>query len=190
MRLSPIVAGVGDDMKIANALAALLTLAAGPAVAQDAPPPIPAQVKALEGCWSGTGELMGKPVTITLSARPIALDAMVVVDTESQAKADPADRYAAHLLFGGRTARADNAATILGFWADSFGGDYTATGLGSPREHGFEIAYPYPDTSFVNRWTVLGDQLEWRIVAQAGAAPEKPFARYALTRAACPKTLG
>jgi hypothetical protein len=177
-------------MKVLSALAVLASLIAGPALADDASAPLPAQVKALEGCWRGEGEVMGKPVTLILSAKPVALGAMVVIETESQAKADPADRYAAHLLLGGRTAKADNPATISGFWADSFGGDYTATGLGAPREHGFEIAYAYPDASFVNRWTVLGDQLEWRIVAQAGARPEKPFARYALTRAACPKTAG
>jgi hypothetical protein len=81
----------------------LLSLAGGSALAQDAPPPqVPAQVTALAGCWRGTGEVMGKPVTLSLSAKPIALGAMFLIEAESQAKADPADRYAAHLVIGAR----------------------------------------------------------------------------------------
>jgi len=173
-------------MKVSNALALLLPLAAGSALAKEAPAiQAPAPVRALDGCWRGAGEVMGKPVTITLSARAIVEGAMVLVETQSQATADPSDRYAAHLLFGGRTKTEQDPATISGFWADSFGGDYTAIGLGSPRPDGFEIAYVYADARFINRWTVQGDRLDWRIVAKTGAGPEKDFAHYALTRAAC-----
>ena len=49
-------------------------LAAAPAVAQDTTP-VPESVRRLEGCWRGTGSVMDKPVTITLSARPIVLGA-------------------------------------------------------------------------------------------------------------------
>ena len=42
----------------------------GVAFAQDAPPvPVPAEVRALDGCWRGAGAVMGKPVVILLSAR-------------------------------------------------------------------------------------------------------------------------
>src|SRR4051812_827770 len=100
-------------MKVSQALAGLLSLAAGPALAQDAPPPqVPAQVTALTGCWRGTGEVMGKPVAIDLTARPVALGAMFLIETESQAKADPADRYAAHLVIGTRAAKAGVPATL------------------------------------------------------------------------------
>lgn len=178
-------------MKVSNALAVLLSLAGGPALAQGTPPAqVPTQVKALTGCWRGMGEVMGKPVTITLSAKPIVEGAMVVVDADSHATADPTDRYAAHLLFGARTAKQDNPATISGFWADSFGGDYTATGLGSSTTDGFEITYAYPDASFINRWTTLGDRLEWRIVARNGSAPEEAFASYKLTKTTCPRIGG
>jgi len=173
-------------MKISNALVLLLPLAGGPALAQEAPPiQAPAPLRALDGCWQGAGEVMGKPVTITLSARPIVEGALVLVEAQSQATADPADRYAAHLLFGGRTQTPQEPATISGFWADSFGGDYTATGLGLATPDGFEIAYAYADARFINRWKVQGDRLDWRIVAKTGAAPEKAFAQYALTRTAC-----
>jgi hypothetical protein len=173
-------------MKVSSALAVLLSLTAGSAVAQDPPAPqLPAQVTALAGCWRGAGEVMGKPVTMTLTAKPIALDAMFLIEADSEAKADPADRYAAHLVIGVRAPKGGFPATLSSFWADSFGGDYTATGAGAVREDGFEIAYPYPPSSFLNRWTLKGDRLEWRITAREGDK-EQAFAHYEVTRTACP----
>ncbi len=173
-------------MKISSALAALLALASGSALAQDPPSaPLPTQVKVLEGCWRGTGEVMGKPVTLTLSAKPVALGAMFLIEAQSQAKADPSDRYAAHLVLGARAANGGFPATLTGYWADSFGGDFTATGAGAVREDGFEIAYAYPPSSFLNRWTLAGDKLEWRITARDGDK-EQAFASYQATRVTCP----
>ena len=170
-------------MKISNALAGLLSLASGSALAETAP--VPAQVRALEGCWRGDGEVLGKPVTLTLSAKPIALGAMFLIEAESQAKADPADRYAAHLVIGARAPKGAFPATLSGYWADSFGGDYTATGAGAAREDGFEIAYAYPDSSYLNRWTLAGEHLAWRITARTDGK-ERVFAHYDATRMACP----
>jgi hypothetical protein len=173
-------------MKVSSALTVLLSLTAAPALAQDAPPPrLPAQVTALAGCWQGTGEVMGKPVAITLTAKPIALGAMFLIEAESHATADPADRYAAHLVIGGRAAKGAFPATVSSFWADSFGGDYTATGAGAVREDGFEIAYPYPPSSFLNRWTLKGDRLDWRITAREGDKAQD-FAHYETVRVSCP----
>ena len=173
-------------MKLLSTLAVLASLIAGPALADDAPSaPLPAQVRALEGCWRGEGEVMGKAVTLTIAAKPVALGALLVIETESQAKADAADRYAAHLVVGARAAKGALPATLTGYWADSFGGDYTATGAGAVREDGFEIAYTYPDASFLNRWTLAGDKLDWKITARDGGK-EQPFAHYAATRTACP----
>jgi hypothetical protein len=173
-------------MKASSAIALALSLTAGSASAQDAPPPqLPAQVTALTGCWQGTGEVMGKPVAITLTARPIVEDAMFLIEAESHATADPADRYAAHLMIGARAPKGAFPATLTSYWADSFGGDYTATGAGAVREDGFEIAYPYPPSSFLNRWTLAGDRLDWRITAREGDK-EQVFAHYQTTRVACP----
>ncbi|WP_029912023.1 hypothetical protein [Caulobacter sp. UNC358MFTsu5.1] len=173
-------------MRIASALAVSAVLAAGTAAAQDAPSaPLPAQVKALEGCWRGTGEVMGKPVTLELTARPAALGALFVIETRSQAKADPADRYAAHLVIGAKAPKGAFPAMLTGYWADSFGGDYTATGAGAVREDGFELSYSYPPSSFLNRWTLTGDKLAWTITAREGDKTQA-FASYQATRAACP----
>lgn len=173
---------------LTSLLTSLLFSAAAPALAQDpAPAMVPAAVRALEGCWRGEGVVMDKPVVITLNARPITEGTMFLVETSSQAKADPADRYAAHLVFGGRGAppKTGEASAISAFWIDSFGGDYTATGAGSAGKTGFEVAYAYPEATFINRWTQTPDRLTWVIVAKSGAAPEQVFASYALMRTTC-----
>ncbi len=169
----------------AAALTAALTVALASAAKAQEPgaAPLPAAVAALEGCWRGAGSVMGKPVAVTLDARPVALGALFVVEADSHAVDDPADRYAAHLIFGGRAAGGPGG--VSGFFADSFGGDYTATGAGSADANGFEIAYAYPDATFVNRWTVGPSAAAWTIVARDGTGAETPFATYDLTRAAC-----
>ena len=147
--------------------------------AEPCTPPVPAPVRALAGCWQGEGSVMGKTVTITVSARPIAEDALLTLDGFSQG-AEAEDRYAAHLVFGGT---ANNG--ISGFWSDSFGGAYTATGKGEVTADGFAVTYAYPDNAFVNRWTVSGDRLGWQIAAKDAKGVEKPFARYTLSKITC-----
>ena len=60
--------------------------------------PVPREVEALAGCWEGAGSVLGKPVSITLAAKPITEGALFLVEVENVALADPADHYAAHLL--------------------------------------------------------------------------------------------
>lgn len=170
------------------ALGLALVAMSGVARAEDPPPaPIPAPVKALEGCWLGAGEVMGKPVEIALAVKPAGLGTLLTVDADSYAKADPADRYAAHLVLAGRGAapKEGPATGVSGFWADSFGGDFTAVGQGEAVPGGFDVTYPYPDAAFVNRWRLDESELSWTIVARAGGK-DTPFAAYALTRRACP----
>lgn len=167
-------------------LSTAMLMAAGgfvaPAAAREAPP---AQVLAISGCWRGEGAVMGKPVTIALSARGVAGGAMLLVEAQSQAKADAADAYAAHLLFGARAAKGGQPAMIVGFWSDSLGGDGAALGDGQARADGFDITYGYADAAFVNQWTLTGDRLVWTIDARAASGSQRRFADYALARTAC-----
>ena len=168
-------------------LALVASVIGGNAWAEDSPPaPVPAEVRALEGCWRGAGDVMGKAVEITFVAQPVALGTLLTVDADSHAKADPKDRYAAHLVLGGKGAAGGG---VSGFWSDSFGGDFTAVGQGAAVQGGFDIAYAYPDASFVNRWRRDGDRLTWTIMAKSGDK-ENAFARYELRREACSKTAG
>lgn len=163
----------------------LSILLATSAAAQSAEPgtaPVPPSVAALTGCWEGQGEVRGKPVAIAISAYPIVQDAMIAVEAASVALADPEDRYAAHLVFGGA---GKPSGAIVGYWADSFGGAFAASGRGASRVGGFDVTYQYPDDAFVNRWRLAGDRLTWKIVARTAKGVEKPFAGYVLEKVAC-----
>ncbi|MEH0196106.1 hypothetical protein V7S57_09935 [Caulobacter sp. CCNWLY153] len=176
-------------MRVPVSLLALsASMVAAAARAEDPPPtPPPAEVSALAGCWKGEGTVMGKPVTIALSARPIVGGAMMLVEADSVAKADPADTYAAHLLLGGRTTKAGEPAVIVGLWADSFGGDGASQGAGKVAPNGFEVSYPYGEAAFVNRWARAGEHLSWSIVMRGASGREQGFASYEFVRAGCGK---
>ncbi|HEX8471092.1 MAG TPA: hypothetical protein VF633_08275, partial [Brevundimonas sp.] len=128
--------------------------------------------------------------SISLNAKPITDGALFLVEVDSHAMADADDRYAAHLIFGGKTAPVENAkaTNISSFYADSFGGDFTALGAGSAHQGGFEVAYAYPDASFVNRWTVAPTTASWTIIARDSAGSEEPFAAYELARTECTRS--
>jgi hypothetical protein len=109
--------------------AALVAVSSATTAAEPGVVPVPSAVRALEGCWYGSGHVMGKPVTIVLSAKPIVQGALFVIDAASVAKDDASDRYSAHLILGGANQPSGaRAEPISGFWADSFGGTFTATG--------------------------------------------------------------
>jgi hypothetical protein len=169
-------------------LLALSSLAsAWPVQAADAPL-LPAPLRAIEGCWAGEGRVMGKPVTMAIRAMPAALNALMIVEAESQAIEDPADLYAAHLTLGASTPGDEKAVPQLtGYWADSFGGGYAAAGRGVVRGDGFDIDYGYPDATFVNRWRPQGQTLRWEIIARSADGKEKPFADYVVRKVACTK---
>jgi hypothetical protein len=167
--------------------AALLAVSSVATATEPGVVPVPSAVRALEGCWYGSGQVMGKPVTIMLSAKPIVQDALFVIDAASVAKDDASDRYSAHLILGGANQPSGTRAEpISGFWADSFGGGFTATGQGSSHPDGFDMTYAYPDSSFLNHWQLQGDNLVWEIVARDADGHETAFALYSLAKAACP----
>jgi len=167
--------------------AAVMAVASVATAAEPGVVPVPSAVRALEGCWYGTGHVMGKSVTITLSAKPIVQDALFVIDVTSAATDDASDLYSAHLILGGANQPPRTLAEpISGFWADSFGGGFTATGQGSSRPDGFDVTYAYPDTAFLNHWRIQGDNLAWEIVARDDDGHDTPFALYSLAKASCP----
>ena len=172
--------------KLCCAGAALLAASSAAHSAEPGSTPVPAPIIALKGCWEGTGEVMSKPVTIAILAKPIVQDAMLALDVESIAVADSKDRYSAHLIFGGASNQPGQTADqIVGYWADSFGGAFAASGHGESRSDGFNVTYQYPDDAFVNRWQLSRNHLTWQIVARDGNNVEKPFASYSLDRVAC-----
>ncbi|WP_165322783.1 hypothetical protein [Rhizorhabdus phycosphaerae] len=174
-------------MTLRLCLLALAGCVAVPLAAQESGTgPLPSLLQDMQGCWSGEGKVMDKAVTISMRISPIALGALLAVDADSRAKADPADRYAAHLIFGAAaTDKGEAQGKLTGFWGDSFGGGYTATGQGGMRADGFDMAYAYPDATFLNSWRLGGDALRWSIVTRGPSGTEQPFAEYTLRRQAC-----
>jgi hypothetical protein len=162
-----------------------MVLAVLPAAVAAAEPP--AGVALISGCWRGEGTVEGKPVTMAVVARPAALGALLVVEAESEAVADSSDRYAAHLVFAGD---GKPGSGVTGFWADSFGGGFTAQGFGKSGPDGFDITYAYPDGAFINEWRVLANRLQWRIIARGSKGSVSLFASYGLTKTACPASAG
>ena len=149
--------------------------------------PIPRPVAALEGCWRGTGEAVGKHVAVALAVRRILDRAMVSVDVESHTLGNDQDRYSAHLVFGGlEPAQAVTKDDVVAFWSDTFGGAYAVMGRGRSLRDGFDVTYNYPDATFVNRWRLEQRGLRWVIVQRDHTGAEKPFATYSLTSAPCP----
>ena len=172
--------------KLCGAAAVLAGLSSVAHAAEPGATSMPTAVSALAGCWEGRGEVMGKAVAIAVNAYPIVHDAMLALEAASSAINDPQDQYAAHLLFGGASKSPGQAVdTIVGYWADSFGGAFAAPGRGESRADGFDMTYLYPDASYVNQWRLSGDRLNWQIVARDGKGTEKPFARYTLHKTAC-----
>ncbi|WP_454798663.1 hypothetical protein [Novosphingobium lindaniclasticum] len=177
----------GVSMRGLSVFAGWAVLAStGAAHAAEPPPPaIPTAISPLQGCWEGTGEVMKKPVTIALVGKPVALRAILTVDAESHTIADPADRYSAHLVFGGAMVLPGSEPDLVGYWADSFGGAMTASGSGSSRPDGFDMSYQYEDGVFLNHWRFDGEKLSWMIVSQDQKKGEEAFASYTLTRVKC-----
>ncbi|WP_220093256.1 hypothetical protein [Swingsia samuiensis] len=144
--------------------------------------PVPASITSLTGCWHGEGEVMGKPVTITIVAKSIVQNAMFSIDVDSVAKEDPSDRYSAHLIFGGDKPLSEKSdKPIIGFWSDSFGGSFSSLGKGISNFNGFEITYG----SFINKWKKSGEKLNWNITSKDKKGKLYSFASYSLTKTIC-----
>ncbi|MFC0202692.1 hypothetical protein [Novosphingobium soli] len=172
--------------KLCCAMVVLLAASAAAHSAEPGTTPVPPPVIALKGCWEGSGEVMNKPVTISIFAKPIVQEAMLALDVQSSAVSDVKDRYSAHLIFGGANKQPGKTEDqIVGFWADSFGGGFAALGQGEISSEGFNVTYQYPDDAYVNRWRLSGNHLMWQIVARDENNDEKPFASYSLQRVAC-----
>lgn len=181
----------GNDEKILLfPTLAMTLLSATAAAAEPGAVPMPQTLAALKGCWKARGDVMEKPVSVTINARPILHDAMFALDAESSAVADHRDRYAAHLIFGGAETQAEASIdAITCFWADSFGGTASAVGSGESVVGGFDIKYQDENSTFINRWRTATRGLTWQITARDAKGKENPFASYTLSKVPCPTPL-
>lgn len=132
----------------------------------------------LDGAWTMTGDVRGKPVTYRMVARP-ALHG-TFTELRMQDVQVPAQYEAA--VFVGYDAASK---TIIAHWMDSFGAKYSVPhGSGDITGNVVTFTIPYPSGPFRNTWRFDPASATWQFALEA-AQPDgswKHFASYALRR--------
>lgn len=138
----------------------------------------PEILRQLDGAWTMTGDVRGKPVTYRMVARP-ALHG-TFTELRMQDVQVPAQYEAA--VFVGYDAATK---TIIAHWMDSFGAKYSIPhGSGDITGNVVTFTIPYPSGPFRNTWRFDPAGATWQFALDA-AQPDgswKHFAAYALRR--------
>ncbi|MBD8543087.1 DUF1579 family protein [Oxalobacteraceae sp. CFBP 8761] len=138
----------------------------------------PEILRQLDGAWTMTGDVRGKPVTYRMVAKP-ALHG-TFTELRMQDVQMPAQYEAA--VFVGYDAASK---TIIAHWMDSFGAKYSVPhGSGDITGNVVTFTIPYPSGPFRNTWRFDPASATWQFALEA-AQPDgswKHFAGYALRR--------
>ena len=167
-------------MRFATTAGLLMLLAAGSLRAQERPkiPERPPVLKALDGNWVMSGDVMGKPVTYRMVAGPTLQGAFTELHmTDVQVPSE----YEARVFIG---YDADKK-IVIAHWMDSFGAEYSIPhGSGHVTENSIQFTIPYQSGSFRDTFTYSPESKTWLFVLEA-AQPDgtwKHFARYSVRR--------
>ena len=138
----------------------------------------PALLKALDGRWIMTGDVMGKPVTYTLEAGPTLQGAFTELHmTDVQ---DP-PQYEARVYIG----VAPDDGTVIAHWMDSFGAQFSVPhGSGAISGNTVRFTIAYADGPFRDTLAYDADAGAWILeieASQPGGAWQH-FARYDIRR--------
>jgi len=167
-------------MRFAAIVGAAMLLAAGALSAQDHPkiPDRPAPLKALDGEWLMSGDVMGEPVTYRMVAGPTLQGAFTEIHMND---VQVPSQYEARVLIGYDT----ESGTVIAHWMDSFGAKYSVPhGSGSVSGNTVRFTIPYESGAFRDTFTHSPDTDTWLFVLEA-AQPDgtwKHFARYTAHR--------
>ena len=161
--------------------AALILLTAGCVHSQTQPNVTDARpeiLKALDGNWVMSGDVMGKPVTYTLVAEPTLQGTFTEMHmTDVQVPSE----YEARVFIG----YDPDSKSVIAHWMDSFGASYSIPhGTGHISENMIEFTIPYKDGPFRDTLTYSPEKASWEFVLQA-SQPDgswKHFARYEIRR--------
>jgi hypothetical protein len=148
----------------------------GPAAARG--DPRPALLASLDGDWTMTGDVLGKPVTYRLVARPVlgsAFTELHMKDVKVPAQ------YEARVFIG----YDKESGQIIVHWLDKFGGRYSiphATGTLAGNTLQFQFAYA--DGPFRDTFTFDPARRTWSFLLESSerAGEWKHFARYEVKR--------
>lgn len=135
----------------------------------------PAALKALDGDWVMTGDVMGKPVTYRMHAGPTLQGAFTEVHmTDVQ---EPS-QYEARVLIGYDS----ESRTIITHWLDSFGAKYSIPhGTGRVTDNAIQFSIPYSSTDvFRDTFTYNPKKNTWIFILESSNEDGtwKHFARY------------
>ena len=167
-------------MRFVAIVGALMLLAAGALSAQDHPkiPDRPAALKALDGDWLMSGDVMGEPVTYRMVAGPTLQGAFTEIHMND---VQVPSQYEARVLIGYDA----ESKTVIVHWMDSFGAKYSVPhGTGTVSGNTIQFTIPYESGAFRDTFTYSPETNTWLFVLEA-AQPDgkwKHFARYTAHR--------
>jgi hypothetical protein len=163
-------------------LTLLVVSVTAPAQAQSPPDVRPELLKALDGRWVMTGDVMRKPVTYDLESGPVLAAAFTELHMKDVQV--PAE-YEARVFLGWD----DASKTVIVHWLDSFGGRYSIP-HGTGRIDGTSIVFTiaYPDGPFRDMLTYDPAAQAWSFLIEAGQKDGswQHFAAYQIRRRPAP----
>ncbi len=138
----------------------------------------PPALKALDGNWVMSGDVMGTPVTYRLVAGPALQGAFTELHMND---VQVPSQYEARVFIGYDA----ESKTVIVHWMDSFGARYSIPhGTGRVKDSSVQFIIPYQRGSFRDTFTYNPASKTWLFVLEA-AQPDgtwKHFARYRVHR--------
>ncbi len=169
-------------MRLAFVLAPTLALAMGcvsgphtELVANDQRPPL---LAALDGHWTMTGDVLGKPVEYALTVSPVLAGAFTELHMLDVATPP---HYEARVFLGHDA----KSGEIIAHWLDVFGGRASIPpGTGRMSGETIEVVVPYPDGPFRDTFTRDPLRNRWTLTIESSdpAGRWKHFAAYTIER--------
>ena len=156
----------------------VMLLAVGALGAQEHPkiPDRPVALKALDGNWVMSGDVMGKPVTYQMVAGPALQGAFTEIHMND---VQVPSEYEARVFIGYDA----KSKTVIAHWMDSFGAQYSIPhGTGSITDNSVQFTIPYESGLFRDTFTYSQKANTWLFIIEA-LQPDgtwKHFARYSV----------
>jgi len=138
----------------------------------------PDLLQKLDGMWTMTGDVRGKPVVYSLEAKPALIGAFT--ELRMQDIQIPA-RYAADVYIGYDQA----TKAVIVHWLDSFGAKHSIPhGSGKLAENVIQFTFPYEGGSFRDTFTFEPDRdaRTFLLESQEPDGTWKQFAKYKVVR--------
>ena len=150
-------------MRFAVVVGAAVLLVAGALRAQEHPkiPDRPGPLKALDGDWVMSVDVMGEPVTYRMLAGPTLQGAFTEIHmTDAQVPS----QYEALVLLGYDA----ESKTILVHWMDTFGAKYSIPhGTGTVSGNTVQFTIPYQSGAFRDTFTYSPETNTWLFALEA-----------------------